>query len=227
MNKALHKAEATADHKEDIFVDKTVPHFGFIHSIRCYFYALAILFNAFPSGTPGVPQITFQELNLRLYHTAILHDLGWTNTTEGLDHPAHAMSFELHGGIMAYDHLHATAPALDAYQVGDIVQSIFLHTSQWAGGNSSATGMLMHLSAFFDGAGYDTFGQGFFDPVINRTTVQEIEKAYPRADFGPQAIHTLDEQLEEKPNSLLSHFPGGIATVTNAILLEEIVPLNE
>ncbi|KAJ6507551.1 hypothetical protein DFH09DRAFT_1438049 [Mycena vulgaris] len=147
-------------------------------------------------GTPGVPQIAFEELNRRIYHACILHDLSWTNTTEGLDHPAHAMSFEFHGGIMAYDHLHAAAPALDAIQVGDIVQSIFLHTSQWASGTSSATGMPMYLSAFFD--------------VDDRKTVQEIEKHYPRADFGNQTIEVLDGELDKKSNCLISHLPGGM-----------------
>ncbi|KAJ7690380.1 hypothetical protein B0H17DRAFT_1134404 [Mycena rosella] len=110
------------------------------------------------------------------------------------------MSFEFHGGIMAYEHLRVAAPALDAQQVGDIMQSIFLHTSSWAAGTSSATGMLMFFAVFFDVGGDDALGEGVFDLMFNRRTVQEIEKAYPCADFGPETSETLDEERQEKPN---------------------------
>ncbi|KAF7366320.1 hypothetical protein MSAN_00888200 [Mycena sanguinolenta] len=122
----------------------------------------------------------------RLYHTCILHDLGWTTTTEGMEHPAAGMTFELHGGIMAYEHLHAAAPELDAQQVGDIVQSIVLHSSQWPSGKSSATKTLISLSAFFDVCGYDAQGPRSMDFLINRKTVQEIEKEYPRGNFASE-----------------------------------------
>ncbi|KAJ7182896.1 hypothetical protein C8R43DRAFT_16435 [Mycena crocata] len=202
---------------------RITPKFGFIHALRCYYFALAFLFSGFPSGTPGVPQISFGELNRRLYHTAVLHDLGWTTTPEGLAHPAHAMTFELQGGIMAYDQLHRGAPNLTAVQVGDIVQSIVLHTSTWSSGNSSATGALMFLSAFFDVFGYDSpLGPGAFDALINETTVQEVEKVYPRGEFGPDTKETLGKQLDEKPNCLISHFPGGREALLNGIRIPPI-----
>ncbi|KAJ7235493.1 hypothetical protein C8J57DRAFT_1728575 [Mycena rebaudengoi] len=161
------------------YAKKMITKTGFFHCLRTYYFALAILFNGFPSGTPGVPQITFHELNTRLYHAAILHDLGWSTTPEGLAHPAHAMSFEIAGGIMAYDHLHAAAPKLDAHQVGDIVQSIMLHTSSFEAGPASAVGTLLPLGALFDVLGYDANGPGSLDFLLNRKTVQEIEKAFP------------------------------------------------
>ncbi|KAJ7182909.1 hypothetical protein C8R43DRAFT_1054929 [Mycena crocata] len=194
---------------------KITPKSTFIHALRCYYFALAFLFSGFPSGTPGVPQISFGELNRRLYHTAVLHDLGFTSTPEGLAHPAHAMTFELHGGVMAYDHLHSAAPDLDAVQVGDIVQSIVLHTSTWPSGNSSVTGVLMFLSSFFDVYGYDALGPGSLNSLINRTTVQEVEKVYPRGEkFKSDAVKNLEKELKEKPNCLASHFPGGVSNLT-------------
>ncbi|KAF7342166.1 hypothetical protein MVEN_01804400 [Mycena venus] len=168
-------------------------------------FALAILHNGFPSGTPGVPQISFEELNRRLYHTCILHDLGWTMTEEGRAHPAHAMTFELHGGIMAYDHLHTAAPSLDAQQVGDIVQSIVLHTLEFPSGKSSATGALMFLSAWFDVCGYHEAGPG--SRFVDRETVKEIEKEYPRGAFAVEGKEVLDREFSEKPNTLLLPFP--------------------
>ncbi|KAJ6556876.1 hypothetical protein DFH09DRAFT_1317809 [Mycena vulgaris] len=83
------------------YAKRITPAFGFTHVLRCLYFAFAILYNGFPSGTPGE-----------------------------LTHPAHAMTFELHGGIMAYEHLLAAAPDLDAQQLDDdIVQSIVLRTS--------------------------------------------------------------------------------------------------
>ncbi|KAJ6481935.1 hypothetical protein C8R45DRAFT_1151140 [Mycena sanguinolenta] len=209
------------------YAQKITPHEGFLHSIRCYYFALAMLHNGFPSQTPGVPQITFEELSRRLYHTCILHDVGWTTTAEGRGHPAAAMTFELHGGIMAYEHLQSAAPELNAQQVGDIVQSIVLHTSEWPSGKSSATKTLMSLSAFFDVCGYDAQGPGSFDPLINRKTVQEIEKEYPRGNFATEGTEVLEREFEQKPDCLLAHLHAGPQEFLKAIRKEPIVPVNE
>ncbi|KAJ7918370.1 hypothetical protein B0H13DRAFT_2321345 [Mycena leptocephala] len=194
------------------YAKKLTPPATFLHVLRTFYFALTLLYNGFPSQTPGVPQIAFEELTLRLYHTCVLHDLGWTRTAEGLEHPAHAMTFELHGAFMAYEHLHEVAPSFDAEQVGDIVQSIVLHTSQWSSGNSSATEFLMFLTVFFDAVGYANPGpDGLdFNLMFNRTTVQEIEKAYPRSDFYIEGRDTLEREFAEKPNCLFSHVPGGL-----------------
>ncbi|KAF7358005.1 hypothetical protein MVEN_00847500 [Mycena venus] len=188
---------------------RLTPPSGFMHTLRCYYIGLAILHNGFPSETPGVPQITLEELSRRLYHTCVLHDLGWTTTAEGRGHPAHAMTFEFHGGIMAYEHLHAAAPALNAEQVGDIVQSIMLHSSRWESGTSSAVGLLVALSAFFDVCGYDAMGPGSLDFLVNRKTLEEIEQEYPRGNFVSETFEIINKEYDDKPNCLLSHFPGG------------------
>ncbi|KAF7345707.1 hypothetical protein MVEN_01590700 [Mycena venus] len=208
------------------FSKRITPPAVFVHVLRTFYFALALLYNGFPSGTPGVPQIEFQELSLRLYHTCLLHDLGWTNTTEGLSHPAHNMTFELHGAFMTYDHLHTVAPTYGTERVGDIVQSIALHTSMWTSGKSSATGMLMSLSAFFDVQGYDSPGPGGIDYnlLFNRTTVKEIEKAYPRGNFYDQGSAAVEREFEEKPNCLIGHIPGGLEGELAAFLKGPIVP---
>ncbi|KAJ7806544.1 hypothetical protein B0H14DRAFT_3767777 [Mycena olivaceomarginata] len=209
------------------YARKITPHEGFIHSIRCYYFALAILYNGFPSATPGVSQIAFEELARRLYHTCILHDLGWTSTTEGTAHPAAAMTFELHGGIMAYEHLQAVAPELTAQQVGDIVQSIVLHTSEWSSGKSSATRTLISLSALFDVCGYDAQGPGSLDFLINRKTVQEIEKEYPRGHFATEGIEVVQREFVGKPDCLLSHFHNSTDEFLKLVRKEPLVSTDE
>ncbi|KAJ6624696.1 hypothetical protein B0H10DRAFT_2212482 [Mycena sp. CBHHK59/15] len=209
------------------YAKRITPPMGFVHSVRCYYFALALLHNGFPSETPGVPQIAFEELARRLYHTCLLHDLGWSTNTEGRSHPAHGMTFELHGGIMAYEHLHAADKVLDAHQVGDIVQSIMLHTSSWESGKSSATGCLMSLSAIFDVRGYDAIGPGSFDLLFNRKTVEEIEKEHPRGDFVGESVGILEREFDLKPNCLLSHIPGGREGFLKSVRVDPIVPVDE
>ncbi|KAJ7036172.1 hypothetical protein C8F04DRAFT_1096355 [Mycena alexandri] len=208
------------------YAKKLTPPGVFGHVIRCFYFALALLYTGFPSGTPGVAQIGFDELALRLYHTTLLHDIGWSNATVVVTHPAHAMTFELHGGFMAYEHLHAAAPNLDPFQVGDIVESIVLHTSGWSSGNSSANQILMALSADFDVGGFNGTGlMGLdFNQLFNPKTVAEIEQAYPRGDFYDAGIVAFDREFMEKPNCLLSHYPGGLDALSKDLRVGPIVP---
>ncbi|KAJ6482460.1 hypothetical protein C8R45DRAFT_1001536 [Mycena sanguinolenta] len=219
--------DAAAQAASFAYAKRITPPGAFLHVIRCFYFALALLYTGFHSGTPGVPQIAFDELTLRLYHTTLLHDLGWSNTSEALNNPAHAMTFELHGAFMAYDHLHAAAPNLDAYQVGDIVQSIVLHTSLWPSGNSSANQILMSISALFDVGGYNGTGlPGLnFSSLWHPKTVEEIENAYPRGDFYQAGIAAFDREFVQKPNCLLSHYPGGLDALSKDLRVGPIVPV--
>ncbi|KAJ7236647.1 hypothetical protein C8J57DRAFT_1529955 [Mycena rebaudengoi] len=68
------------------YAKRLAPPGAFAHVLRCFYFALALLHTGFPSGTPGVAQIGFEELSLRLYHTSLLHDLALSNNTEVLAH---------------------------------------------------------------------------------------------------------------------------------------------
>ncbi|KAJ7481940.1 hypothetical protein FB451DRAFT_1394544 [Mycena latifolia] len=207
------------------FSKKVTPHSAFLHVLRVFYFALALLYTGFPSGTPGVQQIAFEELAGRLYYASLLHDVGWSTAPEVREHPAHAMTFELHGAFMAYEYLHATAPTLDAHQVGDIVESIVLHTSLWPSGTSSATKTLLSLSAFFDVTGYEPPEPGSFDSLFNRQTVQEIEKEYPRGTFANDSYVIFDREFALKPDCLASHYPGGLEGFKKAIQVGPLVPV--
>ncbi|KAJ7803756.1 hypothetical protein B0H14DRAFT_2886875 [Mycena olivaceomarginata] len=159
INTAAHAASFA-------YSKKLTPPASFLHVLRCFYFALALLYTGFPSGTPG-------ELSLRLYHTHLAPRLGL-----------------LHGAFMAYEHLHAAAPDLDAQQVGDIVQSIVLHTSQWP--------------ALFDIGGYN--GTGLvgldFSRLWHPKTIEEIEKAYPRGNLYQEGLSIFDREFVQKPQLL-------------------------
>ncbi|KAK7057850.1 hypothetical protein R3P38DRAFT_2760017 [Favolaschia claudopus] len=149
----------------------------------------------FPSGTPGVPQIAFDELSLQY------PDPRPPGPRDDLRAPR-----RLHRV-----HLQTASPNLDAVQLADIMQAISFHTSQWPSGNSSANQMLMFLSALFDVGGYN--GTNFIGADTTKLwhpkTVAEIEKAYPRGDLAEAGIAAFNREFTEKPNCLVSHYPGG------------------
>ncbi|KAJ7181233.1 hypothetical protein C8R46DRAFT_1320031 [Mycena filopes] len=210
------------------YAKKLSPPSVFNHLLRCFYFSLVLLHSGFPSGTPGVAQIGFPELSLRVYHTSLLHDIAFSNNTLVTTHPAHAMSFELHGAFMAYEHLHAAAPHLDADQVGDIAESIALHTSQWPFGNSSANQLLMSISSLFDIGGFDGAGIGGLDfhGLFHPQTVAEIERVYPRGDLYTLATASLRQEFKAKPNCLLSHSPGGLDALVQNFRMGPIVEGN-
>ncbi|KAF5341294.1 hypothetical protein D9758_016653 [Tetrapyrgos nigripes] len=195
------------------------------HSIRMYYFSLLMLHSGFPSDTPGVPQITREELLKRVFLTCILHDVGLSNDDFVLNHPAHAMSFELQGGILAYEHLLETYPSkLNADEVGDIAQGIMLHTLNptFTSGAASAANFLVAQSALFDLGGYGSLSPDFaklFGALLSRDSVGEIEAAYPHgAVISEEFVTDIEGMLKQKPNCLLSHAPPNLLEVIGSVI---------
>ncbi|KAJ3887467.1 hypothetical protein GG344DRAFT_68800 [Lentinula edodes] len=177
------------------------------HSLRCYYFALAIL-QSFPSKTPSIPQISRDELIGRVYLACILHDLGLSSHEEAIAHPTRDMTFEIHGGILAYEHLRAEyAPDLhlNNSQIADVAQSIMLHTISFQTGLSSAAGMLLYVSAFIDVVGYEAAPPNTKERAITYDTVREIEEAFPLDGMTLRFGGQIREMLDAKPNCLVSH----------------------
>ncbi|KAF5391122.1 hypothetical protein D9757_003043 [Collybiopsis confluens] len=189
------------------------------HCQRCYYFALAILHSGYPSKSPFVPQISRDALVKEIYLTSLLHDFGLSTNDYVTSHPAHTMTFEFAGGIIAYEHLragYAASQQLKDVQIAQIAQSIMLHTSLFDRGNSSAAGTLIHLAAFLDIGGYGSFGPDSMATMINRDTVREIEEAFPRSDMAEvdQEFQTIEES---KPTCLLNHFSQGAELGDNPV----------
>ncbi|KAJ7761730.1 hypothetical protein B0H16DRAFT_1809848 [Mycena metata] len=174
----------------------------FARVLRCFrvYFALTLLHTGFPSGTPGVAQIGFEELSLRLYHTFLLHDLAFSNNTEILQvaHPAHAMT---------YEHLHAAAPSLDP---ATSCRASFFTPRRGHLGTRLPTGsswqwmQRLRPAECFNGTGIIDYTR-----LWNPKTVAEIEKAYPYSDAHAEVAGLITSEVTQKPNCLLSHVPGG------------------
>ncbi|KAE9388353.1 hypothetical protein BT96DRAFT_927148 [Gymnopus androsaceus JB14] len=179
----------------------------FNHSLRMYYYSLAILHSGFPSKTPSVPQIAREEVFKRVYLGTVLHDLGLSTNEEVTTHPSHEMTFEFTGGIIAFEHLVQTyGPLLNASEIGDVTQSIMLHTNPFNAGMSSATAMLVQLSAFFDLGGYDAFGRPeLLDCMLHADTVKEIQDAIPKEQLAKEFLSGLEVMVKAKPNCIVAH----------------------
>jgi hypothetical protein len=178
------------------------------HNLRALSYALGLLQTGFPSqSSPAAQQIATEELTERLYLTSILHDTGLTRDKKTLENPAHVLSFELFGALLAYDHLHAVKyPSTNDKFIGDVAQSIVFHTSILPGGNSSAVAALIHLSTYLDVGGWDIFGPGLLRNFWNNQTVEDIEKAFPRLNFSTEMGDDLAEMLHDKPDCIVGHY---------------------
>ncbi|KAJ7251003.1 hypothetical protein C8J57DRAFT_1238870 [Mycena rebaudengoi] len=180
------------------------------------------LHTGFPSGTPGVAQIGFEELSLRLYHTSLLHDLALLNNTEVLAHPAHAMTFELQDA----NDLRALArcgpqsrSASDRRHRAEHRSSQHLGTrpptrSSW----QSVQGLTP--AEYFNGTGIVNYTR-----LWNPKTVAEIEKAYPYGDAYAEAAGLITREVTQKPNCLFSHIPGGLDGLLNNLRVGPIVPV--
>jgi hypothetical protein len=180
------------------------------HNLRMICYSFGLLLSGFPSKPSfGSTQIPTEVLTERIYLSSMLHDLGVSKDPVTLEHPAHTMTFELFGGFLAYDHLHAIKyPSVDNAFIGDVVQSTLLHTSIFDTGNSSAAAMLLHLSAFLDILGWEAFGPDVFPRFWNNQTIAQIEEAFPRLELSDEFADDVEEMLKDKPDCILSHYVG-------------------
>ncbi|KAJ7057257.1 hypothetical protein C8F01DRAFT_1257172 [Mycena amicta] len=183
-----------------------VPHEGFIHSIRCFYFALGILYSGFPSKTAGVPQIPAAELVadsiIPLFFT-----ISGGPTRKKASH-----TLRMRCRLNSWRDYGVRAPTCPRTLLGRKAgrryrQSIMLHTiaPEWPSGTSSATAMLMSLSAWFD------------------VDVREIEKEYPRGDFAAEGAVIFGKEFKNKPDCLLSHYPGAPENFAKVVRVGPIV----
>lgn len=166
------------------------------HSIRTYYYSIALLLGGYPSKSPDAPQIQLSEIRETIFLSSILHDVGTSNTIPSLS--AHTMSFEFHGGIAAHYHLTSLKQPLEAAVVGDVVESIFLHTSPFENGFCSTPVQLLNLSTWLDIIGLTPQ----LKVLWHEQTIKEIQEAYPRLGLSNVFASLMQVEIEKKPGCI-------------------------
>lgn len=168
-------AAAEATHKYAIKQHDHAYVYG--HLRRSHFFAAALLDPAlglFSAET--LAQGKAENIDETLWHAVMLHELGWTPENIKAESP---MSFELVGGIQAYEYLNKHTPELTKWQIDDITEGIVQHMDLLMPGKASLLVQVMHL-----GIGVDAIGQPLevLKNLFHEETLRNVLREWPREE---------------------------------------------
>ncbi|KAG9121029.1 hypothetical protein FRC07_003190 [Ceratobasidium sp. 392] len=195
------------------------------HSRRGFFYASALLDPAlglFPSET--VANAKRQgSLEENMWLAAMLHDV--TLVPEVQDDLANQLSFEIQGGILAHEYLSYPQPqvttstrqwgtsssnratpetSLSKYQIGEVVESIVVHTDALQPGRINLCAQVTHLGIMLDAV-----GGGPPNEILrlwNPETIANGANEWPRTKDHAALVDPIRRELDTKPGC---HFTTG------------------
>ncbi|CAE6533156.1 unnamed protein product [Rhizoctonia solani] len=205
-------AEAVARWTKDVL---TPGLYG--HSRRSFFYASALLDPELgffpPEAVANAKRLGLEE---NMWLAAMLHDV--TLVPEVQDDLANQLSFEIQGGILAHEYLSYPQPQitlstshwgtasnnrttpptpLPKYQIGEVVESIVLHTDSMQPGRINLCAQAMHLGIMLDALGggppADILRIWHPDTILNGAT------KWPRTKGNESLVGPLMRELETKP----------------------------
>ncbi|KFZ11728.1 hypothetical protein V502_07430 [Pseudogymnoascus sp. VKM F-4520 (FW-2644)] len=167
------------------YAKRELPVETFNHSMRVFYYGIAITKFSFPSLlTPS--WITTYLL------TALLHDIGTTptNITSTL------LSFEFHGGLLVLDLLKKEgAPEAQAQSVAE---AVIRHQDLGETGSVTSVTAVVLLATIFDNVGKN-------EELVHPKTIVNVTNAYPRLKWSQCFAHTIRQELELKPWAHTTH----------------------
>lgn len=194
------------------------------HSRRSFFYSSALLdptLGLFPADT--VANAKQHGLEENMWLSAMLHDV--TLVPEVQNDLCNQLSFELQGGILAHEYLsypqtqvtsetrqwgtnssHRATPAtsLSKYQIGEVVESIVLHTDSMLPGRLNLCAQATHLGIMLD-----AFGGGPPDQILrlwHPETIANGAKEWSRSKDNAELTEPIQRELATKPGC---HFTTG------------------
>ncbi|PLB49190.1 cyanamide hydratase [Aspergillus steynii IBT 23096] len=138
----------------------------FNHSMRVYFYGMAITKQQFPAQAAALNPATWAL-------TCLLHDLG--TAEENLT--ATRMSFDIYGGIKALSILKDFGATTD--QAEAAAEAIIRHEDMGVDGTITYIGQLIQLATTYDNTGFHPHVKQFGE-LIHETTRKLVNEAYPR-----------------------------------------------
>ncbi|ELR02912.1 hypothetical protein VC83_02667 [Pseudogymnoascus destructans] len=164
---------------------KELPVETFNHSMRVFYYGIAIAKFSFPD------LLTPSWIATYLL-TSLLHDIGTTpmNITSTL------LSFEFHGGLLVLDLLKKEgAPTAQAESVAEaVIRHQDLGETGWV---TSVTALVL-LATIFDNIGKNA-------ELVHPQTIMNVTNAYPRLKWSQCFAHTIGQEMELKPWAHSSH----------------------
>lgn len=154
-----------------------LPAHTFNHSLRVYYYGLAVARQYFPEWK-------FSDETWLL--TCLFHDIGTCpKYTQDV-----FMSFDIHGGWVALDVL--AQKGAPTPQAESVAEAVIRHQDPKTSGNIHAVGLLIQVVTLFDNVGAY---KEFFHP----DTVEDVNKHYPRRQWSKCFSSRLKEEISLKP----------------------------
>ncbi|KAG8775959.1 hypothetical protein FRC12_001176 [Ceratobasidium sp. 428] len=187
------------------------------HSRRSFFYASALLDPAlglFPSET--VANAKKHGLEENMWLAAMLHDVAFVPDVQ--HHLANQLSFEIQGGILAHEYLSYPQPqvtasteqwgtssinratpatSLSKYQIGEVVESIVIHTDALQPGRVNLCAQATHLGIMLDAVGGGPPSEVL--RLWNPETIANGAKEWSRTKDHAALADPLERELEAKP----------------------------
>ncbi|KAI3113007.1 hypothetical protein CBS147333_2999 [Penicillium roqueforti] len=167
------------------YAKKTLHPGTFNHSMRVYFYGMAITKQQFPERAATLNPATWAL-------TCLLHDIG--TAEENLT--ATRMSFDLYGGIKALSVLKDFGATVD--QAEAVAEAIIRHQDMGVDGTITYIGQLIQLATIYDNTGLHPHVKGFAE-MIHETTRRQINEAYPRLKWSTVFSGVIRKEENIKP----------------------------
>jgi len=177
------------------YAKNELPNETFNHSMRVYYYGIAIAQHSFPTWLSP-------SLNETYFLTCLLHDIGTTDKNM----PATMMSFEFYGGLLVLKVLGKEgAPKPQAESVSE---AVIRHQDLGDTGTISTIGALIQLATIFDNMGLNP-------ELVHTRTIEDVIRAYPRQKWSTCFARTIRKENGLKPWAHTTHlgednFPIGV-----------------
>jgi len=172
------------------------------HSLRVYYYGMAIVTDQFPHWLRD-NWISPESWML----TCLFHDIGTTHDNLRNTH----MSFDFWGGIEALNSLRGLgAPTSQAEAVAE---AIIRHQDPGETGMIHCMGQLVQMATLFDNMGHHK-------DLIHPDTIKAVVKKYPRMGWSGCFAETVREEIGLKPWCHSTAIEGFAEMVENNSLMK-------
>ncbi|KAB5577497.1 hypothetical protein GE09DRAFT_1168455 [Coniochaeta sp. 2T2.1] len=157
----------------------------FNHSMRVYYFSMAILRQQFPDY-PLSPST--------LAITSLLHDIGTTPTHLR----ATQLSFEFYGGILALNLLQSDPLNAPQSQAEAVAEAIIRHQDIGTVGNITFLGQIIQLATLYDNIGGNP-------EIVHKETRDDVNREFPRGGWAECFVGVIREELGLKPWAHTTH----------------------